>query len=163
VSRISGFPTALLSLLGSQNFGQAPNELGPTIAPCVDVGDLFALTAQTTANASIAAIVNGPNVGAAERIQVPQGEVWRIYQISAFVATGVGATLTHYLQVVAGQNQSVTVSEAVAQVASTARFNIAKLTAPLWLQAGNFIQLYAADVVGAAPGSVTAIVQRFRG
>lgn len=160
MSRLSGFPTGLLSLLGSQNFGEAPNELGDVIAPTVDIGELFALTRQEAIFVSYATPTTGNNNGAG--LIVPPGEIWRVMAGGAFAAPGAGVTFQFGPHVIVGNTTPL--APFVAAVASQIRVNPIPFGG-FWIGAGSELGVYLSDVVG-VPGagsvSLRYLVQKFR-
>jgi hypothetical protein len=155
VSRLAGYPAGLLSLVQSQSFGIAPKDLGDVIAPIVDLTSMYLLTAQrATANSGV--LVNGNN----NLITVPDGEVWRVHICSATVIAGVGVTGALALTVRADAN-IVAISEHLVFVASTTRF-LPMVADPFWLKAGDQLNVFGSEIVGAPTVQVNGLVSKLR-
>lgn len=155
--RLSGYPSGLLALLGSQSFGEAPKELGDVIAPIIDTSSLYLLTAQSAAVQIIAAPANGINAG----LRVPQGEIWRCHVVGGLCISNAGNTLDWTLAF-ESQGGVGPLSDTISQVASTTRW-IASKAGPFWLRAGEQIAPYISALVGVPVSmSITALVSRLR-
>lgn len=87
MSRINRVPLGLQDLLGSQNFGDNPSELGSVVAPTLDMTNFLRAERRWFAQASAFAIAVDGQVTA---IQVPQGEIWYVNAFAMGVA-GTGA------------------------------------------------------------------------
>lgn len=154
--RLAGFPTGLLSLVGSQSFGTAPKELGDIIAPTLELGELYLLTKQEGQVGVVAVPAAGPN----NAITVPNGEVWRVNYGGVFVQTGVGVTLD-WTPCAFANGGIVPIGDTHVQAASQTRLQAVK-QAPLWLQAGQSLGVYITALVGAPTVSFSVAVSRLR-
>jgi len=158
VSILSGFAKGLLSLLDSQNFGEAPRELGAIVVPTVDAGDLYLLNKQVGVVQVLAAPVNGNNAGGG--LVVPQGEVWRIHAGGVFVLAGVGVTLDITpIAIVSGIVVPLGTTQSI--LASTTRM-LPMLESPLWLSAGSELSCYITAIAGAPTVSIAYIVSKLK-
>ena len=156
--RLAGFPTGLLSLLGSQSFGEAPKTLADDIQCTVETQDLYLLTTQVNTVQIIAAPANGQNLGAG--LVVPTGEVWRVLAGGVFVLNGVGVT-GDYTPILNSNAGLVPLADTVSLVASTTRM-ICWKQVPFWLRAGQELSVYISALVGAPTVSVAALIGRLR-
>jgi len=157
VSRLSGFPKGLLSLLGSNNFGTNPKELGETIAPVVDTTDYFALQLQVGAAAVAGAPAGGPNI----LFTVPAGEVWKVCVYSIFVATGGAATVgAAYTSASIGGATHI-LGAGVPLAINNSRWAVMSAE-PFFLNAGESLGAYISELVGAITLSGSLLSQRFR-
>lgn len=154
--RLSGFPTGLLSLVGSQSFGTAPKELGDVVAPTLDVAALYLLTKQEPEIAVIAVPAAGPNLG----IVVPAGEVWLANYGGVFSLTGVGVTLD-WTPIATIESGTIPIGDTVVQLASQTRWQASKQL-PIWLSAGQGLGVYISALVGAPTLSVAYNISRLR-
>jgi hypothetical protein len=159
VSRLSSFPTALLSLLGSQNFGESPNELGQMVVPTVDIGELFALTKQVPVFGQLAAPAIGNNAG--QGIVVPSGEVWRVMYGGLFVNCGAGVS-GEFTPTLLVEGSSCPLAMTYAVAASTQRQSPV-VQVPMWIQAGTELGCTISPGLVLVPTvSMRYVVQKFR-
>lgn len=154
--RLSGFPTALLSLLGSQSFGNAPKELDDVISPVIDTAELYLVSAQQGMAGVVAAPAGGYNRG----LIVPQGEVWRVNYGGAFVLSGVGVTLD-WTPCVRIDGGIVPMGDTIVQLASQTRLEAFELL-PIWIEAGQELGVYVSALVGVPTISVAFSVAVLR-
>jgi len=157
VSTISGFPTGLLGLLDSKNFGQQPNTLSDVIVPIVDTTGLFETTKQFGEVQLIAAPANGINVG----LRVPQGEVWRVHAGGVFCLTGAGDSL-EWTPVIEVNLTVIPIADTQVQGSDITRM-VAMKVAPFWLQPGSQLSVFISAIVGVPTAmSVAYLVSRLR-
>lgn len=162
MTQIAGFPTGLLDLLGSQNFGENPRDLGNVIAPVVDVRELFQVTKQRVIfNSGTDVLANGNNSLKTFALTVPAGEVWRIVAGSAFLNTAVGETVGQaYLSATIGGGTTI-ISDGVPLAASQTRW--ANLSAePFFAPAGTLLSIWGSEVVGVPTAALTILAARLR-
>lgn len=157
MSVVSGFPSGLLSILDSKNFGENPRVLIESIQPVIPVIDLFLLTKQVV----VPSVPANPVVlgNQANTLLVPDGEVWRVHAASAFMSCGVGVTCTFSLTIQAATFTSI--SQAVSCPASQERTN-PMVSPAFYLGAGFSLGLRAHEVTGAPIGSITAMISRLK-
>lgn len=157
--RLHGFARGLLSLVGAQNFGSAPNELGDVILPTVDVSPMFQASKASYESLSF----NPPIVGITTVFTVPTGEMWILEAADVRMSAGVGESVTGFgLCLTLPSNAALMASEKVAVVAST--LNWATLRFPgIVLNAGNGIGYFAEGVTGAVDGFITIRIVRLTG
>jgi hypothetical protein len=158
VSLLSGFARGFLSLVDSQNFGEAPRELSGTLIPTVDIAGLYLLNKQTQAAFIVAAPANGSN----PCFTVPRGEVWRLHSCHSLAITGAGVTLDHqpYMTV---DGASLYMGEFMSNAANQWRSCIMKAPS-LWLPSGAVLGVAVQALVG-VPTTVamTACYSRLTG
>lgn len=159
MSILSSYPTGFLSIVGSQNFGEAPRELGSVIAPTMEMGELFMLSKQEAVYVGYAAPIFGNNNG--NGLIVPPGEVWRVLAGGAFALPGAGISFMFGPHIISGN--ATPLVPLVPAVASMIR--AATIQLPFWARAGEELGVYLSDVVG-VPGanqvSLRYLIQRFR-
>lgn len=158
-SRLAGFPTGLLDLVGSQNFGIAPKELLETVSPTVDMLELYSLTKQSGRISILSAPANGNNAG--QGLVVPAGEVWRIVAGGIFVAAGVGVT-GDFTPIVNSGGGTTPLGDTLSVAASTTRWITSKAGSAFWLRSGDELGAYITALAGAPTVSVAYQVARFR-
>lgn len=92
MSRIQSPPRGLQDLLGTQNFGQNPNELSQTVVPVVNMGNFYQLDKTFTPRQTVNFPVS-PGVQPGDRavIEVPAGQMWYVWKLSAAVSNIIGA------------------------------------------------------------------------
>lgn len=157
MTRLAGFPSGLLSLVGSANFGDAPNQMGDVIAPCIELQDLYLLTAQEPEILIVAAPANGINAG----IRVPAGEVWKVVQGGVFVDTGAGVSLTSWTPVVEASGGVIPIADSV--LAHPASQTILKaIHTPFWVKAGDQVSVYIRGLAGVPTISIALLISRLR-
>lgn len=93
---INRLPLGLLGFLGIKNSGLYPSTLSETLIPTWDLTDLY-----TAGNSEVAQVsVNIAAIGSQAAFTVPNGEAWRVLQLSARSPTlGAGQTLQLGLQI----------------------------------------------------------------
>jgi len=155
---LTGFPNGLLSLVGSNNFGEAPRLLSEVVSPVVDVGELYAASKLETPAQSTFTVLNGANN--ANSITVPAGEMWRVYKVSAFLSTGVGEAQRSVLIATYG-GTSLAISGEANLGASTSQF-LRSDDEPFWLLAGGRLGLFSFAPTGVPTASLAAFVTRLR-
>ena len=158
MSRLSGFPAGLLSLIGSQSFGINPKDLADTISPTMELGELYLLSKQEGKAIVFTAPVNGPNPG--QGLIVPPGEVWRVHAGGFFISTGAGVQTDANL-IVNLTGATIPISDSISVPASSVRMNAMK-SAPFWLQSGGELGVMLASPVGVPTVSVSYIISRLR-
>jgi hypothetical protein len=162
MARLSGFPIGLLDLVGSQSFGEAPKELSPTIVPIVDVTPLYLANRFETIvqNPATDVLANGQNSAKTFVITVPQGELWLVQNVSAFLGTAAGEALTAYLWMTIG-SAVVIISESVTLGASIIGWR-AMTVHPFYARAGSKFGIWGSGITGVPTASLTANVARFK-
>lgn len=143
MSRLAGFPTGLLSLLGSQNFGEAPKELSDTVLTTVDGSPLYLLSQQVAQIGIVALPANGVNIA----LTVPLGEVWRVAYGGVFCLTGAGTTVD-VTAIIGVDGGTVPLSSTVSLAATQQRF-IPCIHRDIWLRAGQTLGAHLNLLVGA--------------
>lgn len=158
-TRISGFPTALLALVGSQNFGVAPKELGELVTPTLDMTPLYLLGQQTTVSITLSAPANGGNQ--AQGLSIPQGENWYIHNVGLQVLAGAGVTgeFSLYWTAMPGNGFSP-IADTVVMTASTFRMKAGG--GGFWMRSGSEISCHIANLVGVPTVSIAGVVTRLR-
>lgn len=154
--QLSGFPAGLLSLVGSQNFGENVRELAYVVGPIVDLTDMYACTQQVLLAGTNAAATGGFNSCANGIGPVPQGELWRVVAIGGSVVTGAGVTIGGWSPSVRKDGADVVLMPQVAAAASQTIHTGGALTAPLLLTPGCDVGIKATQVAG---GTFIAAVQ----
>jgi len=161
VSRLAGFPTGLLSLVGSQNFGSAPKDLGDVVQPTLDLSELYLLSQLVPFSGTLTAPANGAN-SAQGGIAVPNGEVWYVQQVGLQVLTGVGVTGEFTLYATPAPGGGFTpLADTQVMTASTFRMK-AGVQGPMWLRSGAEISCHIANLVGVPVVSIAALVCRLK-
>jgi len=163
VSVIAGFAKGLLSLLDSQNFGQAPKVLIDNVSPIVDLSPLYLLQKQGGFFGSNSAPANGFNLltaPAAIVSSVPSGEVWRLHALSIIIAAGAGASINAAPAIRIDGNAIPLAPLQV--VAATQTLVSMSLAPPLWLNAGTELGFYAQATVLAPVVAWQAVVSRLK-
>lgn len=164
-SPITGFPAGLLSLIGSNTFGQSPRELGGVVAPTIELIDLYlAPKLEVAFNPGVAAIAAGQNTGAAYTITVPTGETWFVRAISCFLSTAVGEAVTAqpWIQLPTSAGGTMSIGNPTTLGASTTGWSNSTI-APLFVPSGTRFGIWGSGVTGAPSGAVTALIARLRG
>lgn len=159
MSRISGFPSGLLGLLDSKNFGQQPDELVDSITPVINLVDLFLTTKQVGAVQIVAAPANGINAG----IVVPQGEVWRVHCGGVLSITNAFGSHS-FTPVVESKGEGAIVlpiGETIVQAASLTRWS-PMLCDPFYLKAGDQLSAYLGEVADTPTISIAYMVSKIR-
>lgn len=160
MSQIAGFPSGLLDIVGSQNFGEAPRDLSQVVSPTMDLTELYLLSKQRIEAVANFVVVNGSNT--ANSLLVPAGEAWRVYGFSAFVSFAVGdsGSMTALMTL---NGIGMAMGETRLHVAGTveAWFVYASQT-PIWIPAGARLSLFATAVGGVPNASLQALVSRVR-
>ena len=159
MSLISGFPRGLLDLLGSQNFGEAPRELGNVVFPVADITDLYLLSKKSVDVVIANPLTNGTNT--ANSLLVPNGEVWRVDGFSVFASCAAGETVD-ITPVVTISGGTMAVGPTVPVAANQSRYAAMTLS-PFWLPSGSRVQVFASGIAGVPFGSITAMVSKVRG
>ncbi len=159
MSRLSGYPSGLLSLLGSQNFGEAPKDLSDVVSPVVDISGLYLLSSQSSALSVLAAPANGQNQGAG--LVVPKSEVWRVWGGGLAITNGVGVT-GEYTPIINDGGISIPIGNTLVTAASQTRW-VPMVQGPFWLRAGQELGVSIGALVG-VPGlvAVSCLVSRLR-
>jgi len=98
-------PPGLLSLLGLQNGGQMPDQLGATTQPTFELSDWYlragiivrSTVTTNVINAGLSNIYDALKFsdGALETVQVPNGEWWYIHNWSHALDVGLGSTVAN--------------------------------------------------------------------
>lgn len=162
MSRLAGFPQGLLSLLGSQDFGEAPNELSQVIVPIVDLTPMYQASKQsieTTSPGNAIAGVNGTT------FQVPTGETWIIKAADVRMAAGAGAAVSAFCLVITSPGPSGNAALFASEMSAVAANQIrhANLRFPgIVLPSGAGIGYYAEGLTLATPVFVTVAATRLR-
>jgi hypothetical protein len=148
----------LLSLLDSQNFGEAPKTFGDVVVPTVEIGELYLLSKQVGVAFVMAAPVNGPNSGGG--LQVPAGEIWRVHYGGLQIINGVGVTgdFTPAANVTGG---SIPIGATISVAASTTRI-APFIEQPFWLTAGSELSVFISALVGAPTVSLAYVVSKLK-
>lgn len=141
MSILSGFARGLLSLLDSQNFGEAPKSLSDTISPIVDTTGLYLLTKQS----GVVGLVAVP-AGLNRVIQVPLGEVWRVHAGGVFVLNPVAVTNT-WTPFIEVSGIVVPIAPSFSVPASATRMQPMTVQ-PFFLSAGDWLGVYGSELVG---------------
>lgn len=81
MSRINRVPYGLQDLLGSQNFGDNPSELGGVVSPVLDMYQFMKLERREFVINAAGSTRTTP--GNFSNIVVPQGEIWMVEMIGA--------------------------------------------------------------------------------
>lgn len=153
---ITRYPRGLLDLLGLQSQGQNPNALGSTVAPTLELGALYGLSAQNTGQivSIIAAPANGSNAGAG--LIVPQGEVWRVEYGGVFFITDAGDS-ADFAPIINTAAAAIPIGSTMSIGASSTRLNAAT-QCPFWLTSGSELSVYISSLVG-VPTAVSVAYQ----
>lgn len=159
MSRLAGYPTGLLDLVGSQSFGQAPKDLADVVAPVMDLSPLYLLTKQVAAIAIVAGPANGTNAG--KGLIVPPGEVWSVRAGGVFVATGVGVT-GDFTPSMISNGLTVSLGDSTPILASTTRWLRFAPPGPIFVKAGDELTCYISALVGAPTVSIQYLLAKFR-
>ena len=163
---IGAFAKGFLDLLGMQNFGEAPRELAYTVAPIVDLSELYLLSKQGaffggTAGNMVANFNACPGAAPfAAGFVVPLGEVWRLHAANVIVVPAAGASGI-FAPAIQVDGANLLLSSSRSYVAST-RAAQQMEASPMWLNAGSQIGVWAQDVVGNTPASLNFLVSRLR-
>jgi hypothetical protein len=155
--RLHGYPAGFQSLVGSQNQGASPAELGDVIAPCVDLTEAYLLGKQEGIAAVIAAPVNTINTA----FEVPIGEVWRVNGGGCFVTTGAGESLD-WTPTIEINGVVMPLETTLAQAASQTRMRSIWARGYIWAQAGHKLGIYITGLVGAPTVSCSYSISRLR-
>jgi len=158
VSRLAGYPTGLLDLVGSQSFGIAPKDLSDIVGPIVDLTGLYMLTKQVAAIAIMAAPANGTN--ATKGLIVPAGEVWSIRAGGVFVGAGVGVS-GDFTPTMISNGLTVALGATTPVAASTTRW-LEMTMGPIFLKAGDELTCHISLIAGAPTVSIQYLVAKFR-
>jgi hypothetical protein len=161
MSRIAGFPTGLLDLVGSQNFGVNPKEMVESISPTIDLGQFFLASKLLVGfNPGTDIVANGANTAKTFSLTVPAGELWIVKALSLFLSTGVGEamTATPILTVNAG---TMSIGQGVTLAASQIRWNTATVT-DLVVPAGARFGIWGSEVTGVPTAALTVLIARLR-
>lgn len=160
-SRIAGFPSGLLDLLGSQNFGEAPKLFGDQVVPTLECLELYLATKNAVVfNAGTGAVANGQNTGASYMLTVPQGELWLVRCVSALLLTAAGEAVTGEVWI-SSQGGTMVVGNPRTLGASSQGWAVSTQT-PFWLPSGSRIGIWGSAVTGAPTAALTALVARLR-
>jgi len=154
MATVGKYPRGFLSLLGLQNFGENPRDVGGVISPVVDIGDQFLVESFEIRTGNNAAGATGFNKFTNNSLIVPQGELWRVFAFSVQVVSGVGASGRFAAAIAVGSTAGVgprlVVSQQQDYVASQTAFNgLTQL--PFWAPAGYELGIELANVAGPAP------------
>lgn len=94
MGRINRTPSGLLDLLQSKTDGKNPQDLAETVAPTLDLLDLYLL--QRISHEFIVTVASGP--GATNLLDVTEGEVWGLFACGVqFIGAAVGQTMDLYV------------------------------------------------------------------
>lgn len=165
MSILSGFPKGLLDLVGSQNFGINPKDLGETVQPVIDLTELYLVGKIDAPQGSLAVAVNGVNImtvgGVGDPLLVPNGEVWRVFAfaVSCFVGAASSFTYGPAVQMQGGRFQLSRSQDNATALSSN--WN-AMDSAPIWLPAGARLMVEGQNLVGTASLSAQALISRLR-
>lgn len=165
MSRLSGYPAGLLSLLGSQNFGQTPNELGQMIVPIVDLTGMYGQSKQSFETVAPGNAVNGVT---STVFQVPVGETWILNAADVRMAPGAATGVDNFALVLSATGPTGTAvifASSFVQPAAVLPGDIAWATLRfpgIRLPPGSGIGYYAEGVVGAVPVFVSIAATRLR-
>lgn len=160
-AQLTGFPKGLLSLVESQSFGENVREMATTLAPTLELTDLYLASRLEIVFGSPAAVnlANGFNSIAA--CQVPAGELWRVYMGNAAVVSPVAAT-GRFSPAVRINGGSLILGNQVDYLASTTSWSM-QTPAAFWAPSGAELGLFGAQVVGASPCSAQFWISRLKG
>lgn len=156
---VSNLPQGLLSILGLQNFGEAPRLLQLDYQPVLECLDLFKLQGMTSIAAAPVAAVAGGGQFFGNTFFVPQTELWWVHRYSISLSTGPAMALTAcpMCQFI-GFNQPIgpyltNGASETGLVAGSSGF---------WLPAGGNLGFATKSVTGAATVAAYATVTRYR-
>jgi len=146
--KLTGFPRGLLDLIGSNNFGDNPNEMSPVIVPTIDLTDLY----MATRIVSRAGIGSGAPAAGVNRVlltEVPQGKLWALYSAAASFSAeaGVTADVGLALTVPADNAYRTYLTNWVAVAAGLTKAATAQF-APMFLPSGSRLGVYLQNVTG---------------
>ena len=160
MSKIAGFPTGLLALLGSQNFGMSPKELVEAVQPCLEMTPFYLTSQMTTVSITLSAPANGGNQ--AQGFSIPNGENWFIHAIGLQVLAGVGVTGEFTLYQTAQPGTGFCpIADTQVMTASTFRMKAA-LVDKFWMRSGSEVSCHIANLVGVPTVSIAAVVTRLK-
>lgn len=148
MSRLAGYPSGLLSLTGSQNFGINPKELSDSVVPVVDIGELYAVTQQVVLSDNLNPV---PGTGFRQGVpvvSVPVGELWRVLTMSVIAITPAASTIT-FAPAAQIQANVLFMNDPISVVASSTRWSVSKLP-PAWFGPGTSFGVYVGELTGAA-------------
>lgn len=149
--RLASLPRGLLALIGAQNFGEAPKEMGNQVVPTIDVTKLYLLNEHRQTFGSTATPTNGYN----SLITVPAGEVWNIRAMAALMSNGVGVTGA-VVPAVRANNATTAMATSLAVAASSSRY--VGLPCDLWMPSGADLGVLCSDIAGGNPTVALNIV-----
>lgn len=149
----------MLSLVGSQNFGVNVKELADIVAPTVDIGELYLVNQIDSPFGGGAALAAGFNA-ISPFLDIPQGELWRVFALSASVITPAGAAVT-YAPAIRINGGTFAVSDPRTVAASVTDWNVFD-TEGLWLPSGASLGVLAQQITGVIPFSAQALISRLR-
>jgi len=160
---IIGFPAGFNDLVGNNNFGEAPRQLSDVVVPTVDIGEQYLAARQVVAfNAGGPfAIANGANGGAGFTINVPAGELWRVYGYSALLTCGAGDSLA--AQTILTVDGVTTATGAPILLPNNTVRWIHSSQTPFWARAGSRISVWGSEVVAAPTCSLTVLCTKLKG
>jgi len=156
--QLSQFAKGFLDLVGLQNFGESPKQLGETIIATVDIGEQYQVQKLSVIALPIADILVGANTGAT--LTVPAGEVWCLKQAAAGAVTDAAEAIVFNIAVQIEGN-SYALGNLTTLAASVSGLSVS-LYQNLWLPAGAAIGVFCQSKTGTVNGTVTAMFTRLR-
>lgn len=170
MSRLSGFPQGFLSLLGSQNFGEAPKELAEFVQPTIEMLELYLLgnqrlqawvsndtSAPTITDVSGAIYYTNPN----NNMVVPAGQMWRVHLFGVQMQTGAGEAV-NFSPAIAVNNLAMPLGDGPRVLGASASSWQRAEGCPFWLRSGDSLGVWQTGIVGAPNGQAYAVVSVLR-
>lgn len=164
MSSISRFPKAFMNVLGLQTFGETPRELGPIVAPVMEMGDFYLLDSMVAALGSDAAPALGSRsfttstLGYLDLSQpVPANEYWFVHEFHISAAPGAATGITVQPRVSASNASLVFVAPMVITGSAGSPVIMAPSMFPrMWLPPGARFSYLCSAITG-APGAVDGV------
>lgn len=165
---IARFARGLPALLAISEGGAGPRFLADTVAPVIDLSDLYLIDGrQTIGFNQVAGVAVGrndfpaPATGFADGV-VPPGELWYVWQFGLQAAPGAGAAI-EFAPGVFLDGQSV-IGFACGPYAAGGAVSDVRNTcpAPFWAGPGSRLFALVKSVTGAVTVSGAAVVTRLR-
>lgn len=148
----------MLDLVGSQNFGVAPKDLGELVVPQIDLSPLYLLTKQRAQVQIVAVPAAGQNAGGG--LVVPAGEVWKVHAGGIFVLCGAGVS-GDFTPIISVNGGVTPIADTLSVAANTTRM-ISMKQEPFWLPAGAELSVYISALVLVPTVSISYLVSRLR-